>query len=251
MNRRSDDPKKKGESETTYQGPLGMAFVTNVSKFFAQGACRDFRSAYNRWRDPEIKAAKPAFHKKNAARTGSFIDASGVDKIKYDGHRRITLPYLGSVKLKRSLPRGIPYEATIRKHLGQWELCLAHWNPPEGAEVKTHEAGAADVGIQPLAVDSELTHYENPKPLLPVPETARSLAEKAGPQAKRKGRLAQSPGPHQRHLAQNPGTAQKPPPPNQQTAGQEIPGRLHRVHQRRRHGQAQIPSQGHQGRRQR
>ena len=159
------DPQKKGESEPTYQGPLGMAFVTKVSKFVAQGACRDFRSAYNRWRDREIKAAKPAFHKKNAAGTGSFLAASGVDRIKYDGHRRITLPYLGSVKLKRSLPRGILYEATIRKHLGQWELCLGYWNPPEGAEVKTHEAGAADVGIQPLAVDSELTHYENPKPL--------------------------------------------------------------------------------------
>ena len=159
------DPKKKGESEPTYQGPLGMAFVTKVSKFVAQGACRDFRSAYNRWRDPEIKAAKPAFHRKNAAGTGSFLAASGVDKIKYDGHRRITLPYLGSVKLKRSLPRGILYVATIRKHLGKWELCLGYWKPPEGAESKTHEAGAADVGIQPLAVDSELTHYENPKPL--------------------------------------------------------------------------------------
>ena len=111
------DPKKKGESEPKYQGPLGMAFVTKVSKFVAQGACRDFRSAYNRWRDPEIKAAKPAFHKKNAAGTGSFLAASGVDRIKYDGHRRITLPYLGSVKLKRSLPRGILYEATIRQHL--------------------------------------------------------------------------------------------------------------------------------------
>ena len=88
------NPKKKGESEPTYQGPLGMTFVTKVSKFVAQGACRDFRSAYNRWRDPEIKAAKPAFHKKNAAGTGSFLAASGVDRIKYDGHRRITLPYL-------------------------------------------------------------------------------------------------------------------------------------------------------------
>ena len=144
---------------------FGMSFVTKVSKFVAQGACRNFRDAYNRWLDPEIKARKPAFHKKNTAGTGSFLAASGVEKIKYDGHRRITLPYLGSLKLKRHLPPGIPYEAIIRKHLGRWELCLNYWRPPESAEVKTHEAGAADVGIQPLAVDSELNHYLNPKPL--------------------------------------------------------------------------------------
>ena len=69
------------------------------------------------------------------------------------------------MKLKRHLPPGIPYEATIRKHLGRWELCLNYWRPPDSAEVKTHAAGAADVGIQPLAVDSELSHYPNPKPL--------------------------------------------------------------------------------------
>lgn len=69
------------------------------------------------------------------------------------------------MKFKRHLPPGIPYEVTIRKHLGRWELCLNYWRPPDSAEVKTHAAGAADVGIQPLAVDSELSHYPNPKPL--------------------------------------------------------------------------------------
>ena len=144
---------------------FGMSFVIKVSKFVAQGACRDFRHAYNRWRDPQIKARKPSFRKRNTTGTGSFLAASGVDKVKYDGHRRITLPYLGSIKLKRNFPPGIPYEATIRKHLGEWALCLNYWRPPESAEIKTHEAGAADVGIQPLAVDSELNHYLNPKPL--------------------------------------------------------------------------------------
>ena len=158
------------EMEKTFNGlkhepAFGMTFTTEVSKFVAQGACRNFRDAYNRWRNPELKTHKPVFHKKNAAGTGSFLAASGVDRIRYGGHRRIMLPYMGSVRLKRKLPAGIPYEATIRKHLGQWELSLAYWKPPEDAQLKTHEAGAADVGIQPLAVDSELVHYENPKPL--------------------------------------------------------------------------------------
>ena len=70
----------------------------------------------------------------------------------------------GSVRLKRELPQGIPYEATIRKRLGNWELCLNYWRPPGPAEAKTHGAGAVYVGIQPLAVDSQMVPYENPKP---------------------------------------------------------------------------------------
>ena len=128
-----------------------MTFTTEVSKFVAQGACWSFRDVYDRWRDPELKAYEPAFHKNNAAGTGSFLLALGLDRIKYGGFRRIKLPCLGSVTLNRTLPAGTLYEATIRKHMGQWELSLAYWKPPEEAELKTREAGATDVGIQPLA----------------------------------------------------------------------------------------------------
>ena len=152
-------------NEFKHEPAFGMTFTTEVSKFVAQGACRNFRDACNRWLDPGLKARKPVFHKKKATGAGSFLAASGVARIHYDGHRRIKLPYLGSIKLKRELPAGIPYEATIRKHLGKWELAIAYWKPPQDAEIKSHEAGAADVGIQPLAVDSQLIHYQNPKPL--------------------------------------------------------------------------------------
>ena len=60
----------------------------------------------------------PSFRKKNLQGTGSFLAASGVDRVKYDGHRRIGLPYLGSVKLNRELPEGIAYEVRIRKENG-------------------------------------------------------------------------------------------------------------------------------------
>ena len=89
----------------------------------------------------------------------------------------------GSVRLKRELPQGIPYEATIRKRLGNWELCLNYWRPPGPAEAKTHGAGAVDVGIQPLAVDSQMVHYENPKPFY---RFLRQLARWQRTQARRK-----------------------------------------------------------------
>ena len=81
-----------------------LAFVTEVSKFVAQGACRNYRNARSRWLSKNLKARRPVFHKKNRTGTGSFLAASGVACIRYDGHRRIRLPYLGSVRITRPLP---------------------------------------------------------------------------------------------------------------------------------------------------
>ena len=154
---------KKVRKVQNMDPPLG--FITTVSKFVAQGACRNYRNSYSRWRNKNLKARKPVFHKKLRTGAGSFLAASGVAVIKYDDHRRIRLPYLGSVKLKRELPEGIPYEVRIKQENGRWYASVNYWKPPVGAEEKTHLCGAVDVGITPLAVDSELVHYENPKAL--------------------------------------------------------------------------------------
>ena len=156
---------EKTFNDLKHDPEIGMQYATEVSKFVAQGACRDFRRAYENWRNPELRAARPTFRKKNRQGTGSFLAASGVERVKYDGHRRIRLPYLGSVKLKRELPDGIPYEVRIRKENGCWYASVNYWKPPVDAEEKTHLCGAVDVGIAPLAVDSELVHYDNPKAL--------------------------------------------------------------------------------------
>ena len=151
-----------------HQPEFGMQYATEVSKFVAQGAARDFRraqAAYENWRNPELRAAQPSFRKKNRQGTGSFLAASGVEPVRYDGHRRIRLPYLGSVKLQRELPEGIAYEVRLRKENGRWYASVNYWKPPVDAEEKTHLCGAVDVGITPLAVDSQLVHYENPKAL--------------------------------------------------------------------------------------
>ncbi len=147
------------------QPKFGMQYAAEVSKFVAQGACLDFRRAYENWRNPELKARKPRLKKKNRNGTGFFLAASGVDPVKYDGHHRIKLPRLGSVKLKRELPEGIPYEVRIKKQNGEWYASVNYWKPPAIAGDKTHVFGAADVGQNPLAVDSALVHYENPKAL--------------------------------------------------------------------------------------
>ena len=136
-----------------------LAFVTEVSKFVAQGACRNYRNARSRWLSKDVKARRPVFHRKNRTGAGSFLAASGVAIIKYDGRRRIRLPYLGSVRMTRALPKGIPYEVTIRKRNGRWYASVAYWKPPLVApQRETQSVGGVDVGISPLAVDSGGEH---------------------------------------------------------------------------------------------
>ena len=136
-----------------------LAFVTDVSKFVAQGACRNYRNARSRWLNPELKARKPAFHRKSRTGTGSFLAASGIAVIKYDGHRRIRLPYLGSVRMTRALPEGIPYEVTLGKRTGRWYASVAYWKSPVAPPNReTQSVGGVDVGISPLAVDSGGEH---------------------------------------------------------------------------------------------
>ena len=141
-----------------------LGFVTQVSKFVAQGACRNFRNARSRWTNKGLRAHEPVFHKKNRTGTGPFLAASGRNCIKYDGHRRIRLPYIGNVKMTRELREGIPYEVTVRRHNGRWYASVAYWKPPvQPPDRETQSAGGVDVGITPLAMDSDGVSYENPR----------------------------------------------------------------------------------------
>ena len=136
-----------------------LSFVTEVSKFVAQGACRNYRNARSRWLSKDIKARRPVFHKKLRTGTGSFLAASGIATVRYDGHRRIRLPYLGSVRMTRTLQEGIPYEVTIRRRNGRWYASIACWKPPIAPpQRETQSVGGVDVGISPLAMDSGGEH---------------------------------------------------------------------------------------------
>ena len=84
-------------------------------------------------------------------------------EIRYDGKRRVKLPCLGSVKLACTLPRGICYEANIRRENGRWYICLKLWKPPEPQPERAPKAGGIDTGINPLGTDSDGQTYRNPK----------------------------------------------------------------------------------------
>ena len=61
------------------------------------------------------------------------------------------------------MPEGIPHEVTIRKRNGRWYASVAYWKPPIAPpQRETQSVGGVDVGISPLAVDSDSVHYQNP-----------------------------------------------------------------------------------------
>ena len=152
----------KAVNQAKYQD---FPFVTEVSKHVAEGAVRNFGTAVTNWRQNNLKSERPTFKKKRLTGTGSFRAASGVRNIHYDGKRRIKLPYLGSVKLTHTLPKGLIYEAHITRRNGQWLLSINYWKPPapRPATDLRIPAGAADTGITPSATDSEGQTWENPK----------------------------------------------------------------------------------------
>ena len=59
-------------NELKHEPEFGMEYATEVSKFVAQGACRDFRRADENWRNPTLNAERPTFKKKEPYRHGLF-----------------------------------------------------------------------------------------------------------------------------------------------------------------------------------
>ena len=72
-------------NDLKHEPEFGMEYATEVSKFVAQGACRDFRRADENWRNPTLKARALSW-------------PPPADRVKYDDHRRIRLSYLGSAR---------------------------------------------------------------------------------------------------------------------------------------------------------
>ena len=60
-------------------------FIAEVSKFVAEGARDNFMVAMRKWSAGE--AHRPGFHTRRATGSGSFLAASGVDRVSYDDNR--------------------------------------------------------------------------------------------------------------------------------------------------------------------
>ena len=157
-------------------------FVTRVAAVVATGAFRDFGQAVDNWRNPKLRARVPKVKRPSFTGAGSFLAAGSVKEIRYDGKRRVKLPCLSSVKLGCTLPRGICYEASIRR-----ERKMVHL--PEALE-----AAGAQTGTGPQARGHRHRHQppghrlrrrglRESQSLLPGAEETEEMAAGLGPAA--------------------------------------------------------------------
>ena len=138
-------------------------FVTQVAAVVATGAFRDFGQAVDNWRNPSLRARVPRTKRRTFTGAGSFLAAGSMKEIRYDGKRRVKLPCLGSVKLGCTLPKGICYEASIRRENGRWYICLKLWKPPEPKPERATGPAASTPGSTPWAPTPTVRSTGTPK----------------------------------------------------------------------------------------
>ena len=148
-----------------------FAYLGEVSKFVLEGAAENYATAVRNACNPSLKAKAPAFRKRRATGAGSFLAAGSVGVARYDGKRGLRLPYLGKVRLVSPLREHAEISrVVISKRNGKWYASLNLRAAPPELDSFEYLYGGVDVGIAPLAVDSdgsfdEGIEYENPKAL--------------------------------------------------------------------------------------
>ena len=174
------------------------------------------------WRNPKLRARVPKVKRPSFTGTGSFLAAGSVKEIRYDGKRRVKLPCLGSVKLGCILPKGICYEANIRRENGRWYICLKLWKQPEPKPERAPRPGGIDTGINPLGTDSDGQVYENPKASYQVQKKLEEMAAGPGQETEGIPGLVGSPAEDRRVPPAHPGPETRRAAPDDQHGDPEV-----------------------------
>ena len=197
-------------------------FVTQVSAIVATGAFRDFGQAVDNWRNPNLRARVPRTKRRTFTGAGSFLAAGSMKEIRYDGKRRVKLPCLGSVKLGCTLPKGICYEASIRRENGRWYICLKLWKAA-GAQTGTgRQARRHRHRDQPPGHRLRRSDLPESQSLLPGGEETPEMAAGPGPETEGIAGLVGGPAEDRQVPPAHPGPEKQCPAPDDQHGDQEI-----------------------------
>ena len=138
-------------------------WMADVSKWATQGAILNLGVAYDNFFNPALDFGKPKFKKKGKCKD-SFIAAVS-HEVKIKGNR-LWIPKLGWIKLRQRLRfEGRIRRLTISRTANHWYASISVKMPWETPYRENQTDGGLDVGIDPLAVESDGTRWENPRPL--------------------------------------------------------------------------------------
>jgi putative transposase len=136
-------------------------FCYEVSKYVAQQPFLQLQEAYNKFF--KKLGGKPKFKKKNGSRDSFYI---GADQIKVIG-KKVKIPNLGLVRLKELIRfDGKIMNATISRMADKWFISFAIKPSMSHSNTCKNQASVGiDLGIKHLAILSNGTYIDSPKPL--------------------------------------------------------------------------------------
>ena len=152
----------------------GFDWWNEIPNWVLEGARLRYEAARRNWLDKSHPSRRPKFRSRKATGTGSFLAAWAHPIVRMDGHKRIIIPgwrkrRLGTLNLRRELPTGAEIKSVRIKYDNQrWYASLSLCVPPKAADPETQAVGGMDVGITPLAAETNganHTIWENPKAL--------------------------------------------------------------------------------------
>jgi putative transposase len=146
----------------------GVPWMYEVSKCAPQEALRDLDIAFEHFFRRLRNGEKPGFPRWKTKKKGigGFRLTGSIQVLE----RHIILPRLGRIRLKERgyLPFDHPkvriLSATVREQAGRWTVSLQEEEDVEPQEPPA-EIGGVDLGLHSLAMLSDGTTFENPRPL--------------------------------------------------------------------------------------
>ena len=221
-----------------------LAFGDQGQQICRPGCLPELPDRHSRWLNKSLKARKPVFHKKTAlAPARSWPHQEKIESIMTDTAAPAALPGQREndpFATRRHSLRG-HHPPAQRPLVRQHRLLKPPIAPPDR---ENQSVGGADVGITPLAVDSDGVEYQNPQGYGSALRKLRPLAKDAGaPDTGQPGLVGSptppgpGPTPGYRHPQQRP-------PPRQPRVGPQVPYPGYRDPQRIGHDQGRSAIQG-------
>ena len=135
-------------------------FVYDVTKYAVQQPFIQLQQAYKRFFDKI--SGKPKFKKKGKSRDSFYI---GGDQIKVE-RQKVKIPNLGWVKLREDIRfQGKILNATVSRIADKWFISFAIKPSMSYLPCKNQASVGIDLGIKKLAVLSNGSYIESPRPL--------------------------------------------------------------------------------------